>query len=460
MPTDDRDQQFERALARHLSNASPDSACPEAETLAAFHERTLSPEEMARHKQHIAGCPRCQETLALVEQTEYLPVEEWEHQNEPEPVEQMALPQAMAESRVGLQQNQEPRLSAPVGASSSAQISKMRARPNWRWLVPVGAIAASVIVLIGVHEIRNQHVQQLENSQLAQNRQQVPQLTSPQSGALERDRREEEAAQKPDQQTPSQQPPAALPPPMITTPSAHSTPQLTNEPIVAGKRKDASPAIVGGNAQPPRPYSPVSGYLAKSIPKESAARSANVAVSSGAAADSLAEKKAENEQVRVPASSQSVEAQPAPAVSNAASSQAEVVTMRNAVSLLQLAADDRRYIVAPGEKHAWLVGDTGKIERTTDRGKTWKPQTSGVTADLTGGSATSDKICWVIGKAGTLLLTTDGGKHWKLLSSPIAEDLGGIHATDAVHASIWDVPNRKSFETNDAGVTWHRIANE
>jgi photosystem II stability/assembly factor-like uncharacterized protein len=83
-----------------------------------------------------------------------------------------------------------------------------------------------------------------------------------------------------------------------------------------------------------------------------------------------------------------------------------------------------------------------------------------VTVDLIAGSATSDKICWVVGKAGTLLLTTDGGKHWKPIASPIAGDLGGVHATDATHASIWDVPNKQSFETSDGGNTWTRIANE
>ena len=80
--------------------------------------------------------------------------------------------------------------------------------------------------------------------------------------------------------------------------------------------------------------------------------------------------------------------------------------------------------------------------------------------DLRAGSATSDRVCWLIGGAGTILLTTDGGKHWKQVTSPMVEDLGGIHARDAQHASIWDVPNRKSFETDDGGTTWKRTANE
>lgn len=127
---------------------------------------------------------------------------------------------------------------------------------------------------------------------------------------------------------------------------------------------------------------------------------------------------------------------------------------------MQLAIVDRRFIVAPGEKNAWRVGEAGQIEHSTDRGKTWKMQKSGVTEDLTAGSATSDKVCWVVGKTGTLLLTTDGGKHWKHISSPITDDLGGIHATDALHASIWDVPNRRSFETTDGGATWNPISNK
>ena len=69
MATEDRGKHFERALARHFSRASPDSACPEAEILAAYQERTLSLEEMAHWTEHIRACARCQESLALVEQT-------------------------------------------------------------------------------------------------------------------------------------------------------------------------------------------------------------------------------------------------------------------------------------------------------------------------------------------------------------------------------------------------------
>jgi hypothetical protein len=121
---------------------------------------------------------------------------------------------------------------------------------------------------------------------------------------------------------------------------------------------------------------------------------------------------------------------------------------------------DRNLIVSPNKKQSWRTGPAGKIEHSTDAGNTWKPQKSGVAADLLSGSAPADNVCWIVGKAGTLLLTTDGGKHWKQLASPIPEDLGGVHALDAQHASIWDVPRGKTFETSDGGLIWKQVANE
>jgi photosystem II stability/assembly factor-like uncharacterized protein len=127
---------------------------------------------------------------------------------------------------------------------------------------------------------------------------------------------------------------------------------------------------------------------------------------------------------------------------------------------MRQANEDRHYILALGENPAWHVGEAGKIEYSIDFGLTWKLQKSGVTSDLTAGSAPSNKVCWIVGKAGTVLLTTDGGKHWRQVSTPITEDLGGIRATDKLHASIWDVSNRKRFETSDGGATWKQTSHE
>src|SRR5437588_5242292 len=84
MAPDERDRSFDKALARHLraesslqdSSNSPSRGfgaageCPGPETLAAYHERSLLPEEMNSWKEHIVGCGRCQAILAELEATD------------------------------------------------------------------------------------------------------------------------------------------------------------------------------------------------------------------------------------------------------------------------------------------------------------------------------------------------------------------------------------------------------
>jgi len=118
-----------------------------------------------------------------------------------------------------------------------------------------------------------------------------------------------------------------------------------------------------------------------------------------------------------------------------------------------------RLISPPGSGVIWRPGRAGLIEFSTNNGTSWSRQTSGVLADLVTGSAPSDKVCWIVGRVGAILRTTDGGAHWTLISSPLPEDLGGIRASDALHATIWNARNTKSFETSDGGQTWKPVPN-
>src|SRR5271170_434138 len=77
MPADDA--LFEKALARQMRNRAagddPEQrrvgaeVCPDAEILAAYHERLLGNDEMNRWKEHIFSCARCQEILSQLEAT-------------------------------------------------------------------------------------------------------------------------------------------------------------------------------------------------------------------------------------------------------------------------------------------------------------------------------------------------------------------------------------------------------
>ena len=117
-------------------------------------------------------------------------------------------------------------------------------------------------------------------------------------------------------------------------------------------------------------------------------------------------------------------------------------------------------VAAPGRRSVWRFGGHGAIAHSSDGGKSWELQSAALTANLTSGSAPSAKVCWIAGTNGALLRTVDGGKHWQLVTTPISADLGGVHAGDAKHATIWDLPNRLSYETSDGGVTWKPLANE
>jgi hypothetical protein len=478
MPTNDREQQFERALARHLSNASPDSVCPDAEALAAYHERTLSLEEMARWKEHIAGCTRCQESLALVEQSENVRVEEWEHQNVPVPPQEMVLQKSMRPAGASVRQEEEALKTSP-GTETARPIRKATGRPHLRWVVPIGALAASVIAWVQVREIRSQRSHPMESVQMAQNRQAAPQAPAASYGAADHLRKEEPLAKELDKEI---RPQRVVPSPaskMVAPQGAGSAEALNAPPPAAferlrNTRKDSG---ISGAAKvaAPRPTPPSSSPLAGSQAKEIVSATTADATAPGVGAGTglgaaigngvANEKKSE----QVPRVAQTVTVQSEAAAVDTTGSSTSALTSssaelqlnaHNSKNLVQLAAGDHRLIVAPGEKYVWRVGDAGKIERSIDRGKTWKLQKSGLTADLTAGSATSDRVCWVVGKAGTVLLTTDGGKRWKQIYSPTTEDLGGIHAIDAQRASIWDVPNRKTFETSDGGATWRQTSSE
>jgi hypothetical protein len=451
MPTDDREEQFERALARHLPSASPDSACPDAETLAAYQERTLSLEETTRWKDHIAACPRCQESLALVEQTENLHAEEWEQQNLPVPLELTALPKTLRVLGASVHPDRGASTASPI-AVAATPIDKVSARP-WRWIVPIGALAASVIVWIGVQEIHMQHNSSIPAVQVAQNRPEAPQAPTASYGTADELKKTAPPARKLDQEIRDQKTASSAAPKRVVPPERIESAENLNAPPPPSfegaftTQKDAEMAAAPKAAAPPPAPRPraAAKALAREMPVPTTADSNAPAGATGGALGGRVENSPakEKQQEKVPAMTQTVTVESSAAAVDTTSNSALTTSStdlqgnaRHVTNLLEMAVTDHRLIVAPGEKHAWRVGEAGKIAHSTDGGKTWKLQKSGVTSDLTAGSATADRQ----------------------ISTPITEDLGGIHSTDPLHAAIWDVPNRKSYETSDGGATWSQTS--
>jgi photosystem II stability/assembly factor-like uncharacterized protein len=466
MATEDRGKHFERALARHFSHASPDSACPEAEILAAYQERTLSLEEMAHWTEHIRACTRCQEGLALVEQTENMAAEDGERQMEQEldTIKEQTSPEAVFAASASALPSANRLPAAPVvAAGAPLMLGKHTARLPRGWLVPISTLAAAAMIWIAVREIRTEHFHQIKNVQVAENREPVPQPPALEQVPAASAKSEVQLAQKikPGDtflRTPA---PAETVAPF---PSANDRVSTTANDLAIRDRKQAPTSVPSGRiAAPQLPLStygnaPKSGAVSGAMTQRAAGASAQSATVANPNLTAEAKEDAKKAQSQTVAANRT--AQTASTTLNYSSPQIRATGVGNRADLKRTSVPGPGYIVTADKMQAWRLGDSGSIERSTDGGKSWKAQNSGVTADLTAGSAPSDEICWVVGKVGTVLLTTDGGDHWKQISSPITDDLGGVHATDASHASLWDVANRKSFETSDGGATWTRIANE
>ncbi len=479
MPSDEREREFERALQRHMREKSMDAACPDAEILAAYHERTLSLEEMAKWKEHIGECRRCQETLALVEQTDTIAAHDWEEQKAGNREMFFGyaanLPKAHRAMRgESLQQDEEALPEAAIAARPmEAAPNTAIARSSWKWMAPIGALAAGLLLFVAVRE--RKVVAPVTTMEVAQNRETAESVEKHRVD-LQTPKREESA--EPHKDAPTLAGKTAIVGKNQAGPAPEVNGQAPNQDVELGAIESeqhltakndgvVSPGVETKPASPERVraeqqmVAELDAARAKAAAPAASAPPPSARVTNAVAAPAVPGAKKENESSADQASSVGGAA-PAEAAANQANRPAPhaMLYSTNVNGLRKIAATDPRMILAPDGKHAWRLGSAGMIEATTTGGKLWSLQTSGVLTELKSGSAPSESVCWIVGKAGTILLTTDGGNHWARIVSPIQEDLGGVHAVDARHSSIWDVANRRGFETADGGVTWTTAANE
>jgi hypothetical protein len=428
MALDGSERSFEKALARRLRAKAAAAACPDAETLAAYHERSLTAEEMGGWKQHAAACSNCQEILAQLEVTDAIPM--------------------------GAGDGQE------AAASVRLRRSPKQSRAlHWRWLAPAGALAAGLIVWVAVHEKQPAKLTQPTKIEIAENRPTAPPSPVETTTTVERGK-----AEKP---FPSSR--AAADARTAATdklenrrvePQENEVATLSQGALAKSDRKDANTEVV---AQAPQ--------------------AATESVSVGDAVDALKSKqpdelRKQGRQVTNLAQLQPSPAKPATggptglpqmesktmkkALPDAASPEALALSSgsREASAFRMAKSRSPQAVSAPGGKVIWRLGMGGLIEQSADGGVTWTPQTSGTSADLILGSAPSEQVCWVIGNGGTILRTADGGAHWISVASPISQNLYRIRASDALHATVWDASRRNSFQTDDGGVTWTQVSSQ
>lgn len=464
MASDERDRNFDKAIARHLRSAAASAgarshrdSCPDAETLAAYHERSLLPAEMNSWKEHIVSCALCQEILAHLEATDAIP-----------------LPSAQEVEVLSKRESQPVAASASQSAAAAAP-ARARSFPivrgtRWRLLVPASAIAAGLLVWISLHENQPPALPSSNEIKIAKN--QEPPAAAPFSrGTAALESRPQLTPPKSDEafdKTLSPRRPTPAETLKKTQPYAYSTKPASPKPLTkeegklqkdaerdaaadlfAGKRADLDAKTVDGALRQREEVQTQTQSDAANAQLQNQANANTARVAGPAPLNQVASAK-KMKAAHAPAA-------PPPSAPTAVSGGASGLSVGAASQIVMVNSDPTR-IYAPGAASVWHAGSAGLIEFSPDSGRSWSRQSSGVIVDLLTGSAPSEKVCWIVGRVGAVLLTTDGGAHWKLISSPLKDDLGGIQATDELHALIWNAQNKKRFSTIDGGLTWERVA--
>src|SRR5713101_2529704 len=176
MGCDERDRRFDKALSRHLraSQGATDAAlqrgsCPDSETLAAYHERSLLPEQLNSWKEHIVGCANCQTVLAHLETTDEISLQAFEQE---EVVAKGAAPVAAARNVEAFPASAAPSQShraAEVATPKRSRRALLLRGARWQWLAPAGALAAGLLVWIALHENQPLPLPSLKQVQVASN---------------------------------------------------------------------------------------------------------------------------------------------------------------------------------------------------------------------------------------------------------------------------------------------------
>jgi Photosynthesis system II assembly factor YCF48 len=476
MALDDRERNFEKALKRELrANGAGGLDCPDAETLAAYHERMLSPEEMAAQKSHFAACPRCQEILATLEVTEAIP-------GGVEDSEKVLEKAAPVLARIG----------DLAASAKSASVREMPQRRTYlRWAVPAGAIAAGLLVWIAINTsrpaktaIQNAPVQVAENREEKEQRlsatKPMAEAQAPSSTMADKvtkngrtyTRQELDALASGGQAKPLERKQSGVASnyahgPRMTQNQMQNQIQNNGKIVAQGKSVDQFDYSAGALPNPGRNEAAV----AQNAPRPSKQARAEAAAAPGPPAPSVAAKE-DDARARKDLDTQAA-TQMVVVTGEAASVADEKEEEENAKAALKklkaapgvggFAGTSLRdsgqggllEIVTPDPKVFWFgLANGGLVMKTEDGGKTSKRQGIGEGIKVLAGSAVDTKTCWLIAEKGIVLRTVDGGKHWTKMIAPEVAEFTSITATDALRATITDAGGKVRYSTSDGGATW------
>ena len=406
----DQPQQRDQALARLLAEAltpaasaeaAGHSACPNAELLAAYAEQGLAEGERERLDSHFAACGRCQKILAVLAVSGDEPLAEQDAR------------------RFGELAAAAPAAAAPAKAKPHAWPSLFPERWFW-WLAPALSATAAVVLWIALRPI------------------------SPGGTEAVQTAADYSAARPAEQEADSVIAQANVPPPAAEAeePRAKAA-EGVGPGLEADTQRDAARNEQSSRQAQALGGVTVAGGRDNSAPSAPAAR-ADEALSAREAPAAAAPPAAP----APPARGQESAAEARDAVAGAPQPQARALAMERA----QFAE-----FASPDGSRRWRLSPGGRIERSTDGGRTWQAQNSGVTTELLAGTAPSGQVAWVVGRAGVILRLTDDVEfpRWQRISAPngVMVDWVGVEARDALRATITSADGRR-FSTEDGGRTW------
>ena len=385
--TTDRDKSIERLLRRPLSSdrQAPDH-CPDAETLAALADDTLTAPARRDLESHVADCHRCQALTAAM---------------------------VRAESSSG---------ATADGAAAGMPWWKGRAL---KWLVPATAAATAVALWVAVPGQRTPLSEEATlESQIAA----APPAASPEvprSDALpppadaranSSPAREREADVGFERAAPAA-PPASVPPQA----SLKSEESLSSKSPVAGSLPPSREASASAEAsadksvdrrqasapEPPneiarRENAPPQQERTLNQPAAPLAQARAAADAAGARAAAGFDVVSPNPRIRWRVG-------PGLSVQYSADDGATWVMQQTGASAELIAGS------APTPEVCWLVGRGGLVLRTTDAGRQWQRTAFPETVDLTAVTASTALNASVSLADGRRFATTDGGRTWALV---------------------------------------------
>jgi Photosynthesis system II assembly factor YCF48 len=507
-----RDRRREEALARRMGDALDRldhhgaGECPDAELIAAYHERSFQPDEIARWEGHFAICGRCRKILAVLAATAEEPLAEKEVAH---------LGELIAATR------------APAEAAARPIEITHPNRLAWRmrWLAPALGVAAVLVVWVAMRPSWRTADQSPSGTLIAQ----APKSEPPPNTETRAVQQFSKATPKKETETDAET--------LKDRPAAR--PQSTNQPAdaLAENRLDAGRALgrleqnsgvvenglrdqkkeqgessgaqagrtSGGAfdaaspaspspAPPALPEKPPEAFprpqaqaqitrQAPSVTETPHSTNQNVVATEEAPVARLPDPLPQ-EQSKARATSQ------APPVTGTPGSVSQTVTATEAAPQVEarnnalggavsnsknLPLNGRDYqallkldptgviavqVKTPTGKILWRAGKGGNIRRSADAGRTWILQNSPSQEDWLAGTAISDKVSWMVGRNGAIARTTDGG-HWEKIAPPsVAADSSGkfpdwigITAAGAQQATI-TASDQRHYATQDGGKTW------